>query len=119
MFTKLRRVWPGLAILLGVFGGGSLCLYGIVWGGLWSGLSDVGDAPPAERQQRLIEHIAHATWLVLIGIAVGVALVVVGVVGAVRRGRQRDAASGSGAIDPTATLAAARLRRPRDRVMPR
>jgi hypothetical protein len=117
--AKLRRIWPGLAIVLGLLAGSGLSLYAAVFGLLhWFG----GAGCNGGGCDSAIDAGAdHYKLLLAIGVIGGSALVITGGVAGYRRGKRTLAAADCRSVtaepvrgDPLAT---ARLRRRSDRVV--
>jgi hypothetical protein len=120
VLDKLRRVWPGLAILVGLSGGLVLCAHA-VWGGMLEFAPDPG-CRGGGCAGSLAERASHDARLFALGALGGSALMIAGVVAAVRRGKRAAVGADgcrSGMADPARAdpLASARLRRPGDRVI--
>jgi len=120
VLAKLRRLWPGIAILVGLFGGLALCAHAL-WGGMLDVAPDIGcrggGCPGA-----LVERASHYGRLFAIGALGGAALVIIGVAAAVRRGKRQalgadGCRSGNAGPDRADPLAMARLRKRSDRVV--
>jgi hypothetical protein len=119
MRTQLRRVWPGLAIVVGLLAGSGLSLYAAAFGlvhwfggaGCNGGSCDGAIAAGAD----------HYKLLLAIGVIGGGALVITGGIAGYRRGKRTIAAADcrSGTAGPASgdPLATARLRRRSDRVV--
>jgi hypothetical protein len=131
VLAKLRRVWPGLAILAGLIGGFALCAHAM-WGGMLEFAPDPG-CRGGGCAGSLADRAAHNARWFAIGVLGGGALLIIGVAAAVRRRTRRllplvelDGAGALGADgcrsgkadrDRADALAPARLRQRGDRVV--
>lgn len=106
VLAKLHRIWPGLAILLGLLGGGSLCAYA----GFFGVVNALRFCNSGGCEHARAARDAHYNLLFAIGAIGGCALILVAVIALYRRGWRR--------LGPAAgPLAEARLRRADDRVI--